>query len=56
MPSFRLPDEHIRRIARMFTRYRKIRRLISRNVDGYIADFTSFTGTPQDRDEYLERK
>ena len=56
MPSFRLPDEHIRRITRMFTRYRKIRSLISRNVDEYISDFTSFTGTPQERDEYLERK
>ena len=40
----------------MFIRYRKIRRLISRNVDEYIADFTSFTGTPQERAEYLERK
>lgn len=56
MPSFRLTDEYIRRLRSMFTRYRKIRAIITRNVDNYIADFTNFTGTPQERAEYLEGK
>ena len=56
MPSFNLSTEYINRISRMFKRYHKIRSLISRNVDEYIYDFTSFKGTPEERAEYLESK
>ena len=56
MPSFNLPNEYIRRISARFDRYRRIRNLITKNIDSYIADFINFTGTPEERSEYLEGK
>lgn len=56
MPSFNLSDKYIRLISTAFKRYRKIRKLILRNVDEYISDFLNFQGTPQEREEYLEGK
>ena len=54
MPSFNLPNEYIRRISERFKRYRKIRSLIAKNVDSYIADYKNFHGTKEERSEYLE--
>lgn len=56
MPTFRLTASYMNRIKTTFERYRRIRRLIRKNINDYIADFMNFQGTPQDRAEYLEER
>ena len=56
MPSFKLTAEYMNRIKTTFERYRRIRRLIHKNINDYVTDFMNFRGTPQDRAEYLEAR